>query len=451
MKIFRLITASCLALLLWATTQTLNAQTAHKHDRCGTMHVYEQHLKHKLRKQNLQSFENWLQRKIGDRSKQRTQATVYTIPVIVHVVHSGDEIGFDNNISADQVLSQIIVLNQDFRRTNPDKGNTPTVFADVAADTEIQFELAVLDSNGNKLEEPGIHRYEDKSRTSWSTSEIESELKPKTSWDPNKYLNIWVVKLSSSGTLGYAQFPEQSTLDGISIDPSTDLPETDGVVINTGFFGSNHTDVGSSFNLSAPFDRGRTATHEVGHWLGLRHIWGDGDCSADDFCADTPNAGKDNDGLTDCSSIVNSCTDDAFDDMYQNYMDYTSDACMNLFTKDQTTRMRTVLENSPRRKEVVANSRFVLSVDQSALLANSSQISPNPAQGSTRISLNNALTGEVKILLTDLSGKVLQSTTSQKAGKNWSYQLASQQLPQGVYIVTVKMKEGSFSKRLVKQ
>lgn len=453
MKISRLISSGCLALFLWLASQPLSAQT--KPERCATMPVYEQHLKHNWRKQNLQSFEKWMTRKISESSQQRTKATVYTIPVIVHVVHAGAEAGFENNISAERVLSQIIVLNQDFRRTNPDKSNTPTVFANVAADTEIEFELAVLDTNGNKLEEKGIHRYEDKTRTSWSTSEIESTLKPKTSWDPSKYLNIWVVTLSNSSTLGYAQFPEQSTLDGISVDPTTDKPETDGVVINTAYFGSNHTDAGTftsgSYGLKSPFDRGRTATHEVGHWLGLRHIWGDGDCSADDFCADTPNAGNDNDGLTDCSQIVNSCTGDAFDDMYQNYMDYTSDACMNLFTKDQTTRMRTVLENSPRRKEVVANARFVLSTNQSALLANTSQLFPNPGKGNTRINLNNTLTGQVEVMVTDLSGKVLQSITSQKTGKSWSYELASEQLPKGVYVVTVKMAEGRFSKRLIKQ
>ncbi|OJJ22877.1 hypothetical protein BKI52_00570 [marine bacterium AO1-C] len=450
MKIFAITLTTVFTYCLLAT-QPLFAQTSKK-DRCATMPMYEKHVKLNWRKRKLGSFETWMAKKIRERQTQRTTATVYEIPVIVHIVHSGDEIGRGNNISYEQVLSQMIVLNQDFRRTNPDTTSTPSVFASVAVDTEILFKLAVLDTTGQLLKEQGVHRYVDASRENWSMNEIETILKPATIWDPSKYLNIWVVPFSNSNTLGYAQFPEQSGLQGITIDPNTDKPETDGVVINNKFFGSNFTSIGAGFSLAANFDRGRTATHEVGHWLGLRHIWGDGGCGQDDFCDDTPAAGRDNDGLGDCSFPgPNSCTGDAFDDMFQNYMDYTNDICMNLFTNDQKTRMRTVLENSPRRKEVVANANVVLSTNQSQVLANTTQLFPNPGLNNTQLQIDNELQGDIAISITDLRGTILQKVTTTKLTTQMQLDLPIKNLPKGVYIVTIQMEKGTISKRLVKQ
>ena len=450
MKIF-VITLTSLFTYGLLTTQALFAQTSKK-DRCATMAVYEKHLQLKWRKKKLGSFEDWMARKVRERQFQRTTGTIYEIPVVVHIVHSGDELGRDNNISYEQVLSQMIVLNQDFRRTNPDTTGTPSVFANVAADTEITFKLAALDTTGQVLEEQGVHRYVDASRETWSINDIETVLKPATIWDPNKYLNIWVVPFSNNNTLGYAQFPEQSGLQGITIDPNTDKPETDGVVINNTFFGSNFTSVGSGFALAANFDRGRTTTHEVGHWLGLRHIWGDGGCGQDDFCDDTPLAGRDHDGLGDCSFPgPNSCTGDPFDDMFQNYMDYTNDICMNLFTNDQKTRMRTVLENSPRRKEVIANASIVLSTNQSQVLASTTRLFPNPGGSNTQLQINNELQGQLIITITDLRGAVLQKMATTKLNTQLQLDLPIQNLPKGIYIVNIQMRQGNISQRLVKQ
>ena len=448
MKIF---TATLFIIYCFLASQNLFAQTSRK-DRCGTMAMYENHVKRNWRPRKLGSFENWMAKKIQEKRRQRTTATVYEIPVIVHIVHSGDELGHDNNISYDQVLSQMIVLNQDFRRTNPDTTDTPSVFASIAADTEILFKLAVVDTTGELLKEQGVHRYVDASRETWSMNEIETILKPATIWDPNKYLNIWVVSFSNNNTLGYAQFPEQSGLQGVIFDPNSDKPETDGVVINNPFFGSNYTSIGAGFSLAANFDRGRTTTHEIGHWLGLRHIWGDGGCGQDDFCDDTPLAGRDNDGLGDCSFPgPNTCTNDGLDDMFQNYMDYTNDVCMNLFTNDQKTRMRTVLENSPRRKEVVANANLVLATNQSQVLANTTRLFPNPGAANTQLQINNELQGTITVSISDLRGVVLQKSMATKTSTQLQLDLPIQNLPKGVYIVTIKTKNGSTSKRLVKK
>jgi hypothetical protein len=147
----------------------------------------------------------------------------------------------------------------------------------------------------------------------------------------------------SRNLLGYAQFPDGSGLAGL--EDSYGTAQTDGIVIGYKYFGSS--DKGDFPVLLAPFDLGRTTTHEVGHWLGLRHIWGDGDCSVDDFCGDTPNASEPSYGCpvnkTSCGSL----------DMVENYMDYTDDICMNSFTPDQAERMHTVLKTSPRRAELV--------------------------------------------------------------------------------------------------
>lgn len=267
------------------------------------------------------------------------------IPVVVHVIHNGEPVGTGPNISYAQVVSQIAVLNEDFRRKAGTNGsnNQPD-----GVDCEIEFYLAETDPQGNVLAEPGVHRYNG-GRDSWPKgavlNPIDNLIKPVTIWTPEAYFNIWTVNFGgflSRDLLGYAQFPSNSTLPGLNADGGS--AETDGIVIGYQYFGSSEK--GNFPELFAPFDLGRTTTHEVGHWLGLRHIWGDGDCFVDDYCEDTPTAAAPNFG---CSANV-SCSSA---DMIENYMDYTDDGCMNVFTYDQKVRMHTVLQNSPRRKELV--------------------------------------------------------------------------------------------------
>ncbi len=442
----KLFIITCLA---WVVCQQTLAQNS-KH-RCITSPEYQGIVHYNLRAQNLAMFETWMAQKRREQVNRRTQEKIYEIPVIFHIVHSGDIKGQGNNISREQVIAQMIVLNQDFRRTNPDAADTPEAFQEIAADIKIQFKLAQLDENDEIMEEPGIHRYEDRSRATWTHEEIQEILKPTTIWDPDKYLNVWVVPLSNNNDFGYAQSPEQSGLTGVVILPS-DKPETDGVYVNVRTFGSNFTSVGSSFRLRLNYDRGRTLTHEVGHWLGLRHIWGDGGCGQDDFCDDTPVTGRDHDGLGDCSFPgPNTCSSDPRPDMFQNYMDYTNDVCMNLFTNDQKARMRIVLENAPRRKEVIANADLVLAINRSQVLANTTRLFPNPGVNHTQLQMNNKLQGAITINISDLRGKVLQESIATKASTQVQLDLPIQGLPKGVYIVTIKTKYGSTSKRLVKQ
>jgi Secretion system C-terminal sorting domain/Pregnancy-associated plasma protein-A len=367
--------------------------------RCATVE-YEQFLKEKNPKRATEDqFENWLaplvKKQIASRTNAKTAAPVITIPVVVHIIHSGQAIGTAPNISDAQVESQIAVLNQDYRKQTGTPGGTST--NPDAADVEIEFVLAKVDPNGNPTN--GIDRI-NFAQPSWENTGIESTVKPATIWDPNLYLNMWTIKFSDNTLLGYAQFPNASTLPGLNTINGT--ANTDGVVASFDVFGSN--DFGTGFILAAPYNKGRTMSHEVGHFLGLRHIWGDGngnedtntpDCTATDYCADTPQVGWEH---YSCGTY-DTCTSSPGNDMPENYMDYTNDTCMNIFTLDQKTRMTTVMANSPRRLSLkTSNTGTViplfandaeLKIETDYSLVNVSDCASLPAPTNKKITLAN--------------------------------------------------------------
>jgi hypothetical protein len=303
----------------------------------------------------LEDFEQWLAPKVvaykNQQNKSGAKKTVYNIPVIIHIIHNSNEsVGQERNISNAQAISQINVLNEDFRKQNGDFLSTPAVFQNVAADCEINFCLATVDTNGNSLSEAGINRISAPSigasntistntADGYSMAYFDGNIKPTTQWNPDKYLNMWVAHMGATGSggqlLGYAQFPSASGLLGV--DANGGAANTDGVVMLYKAFGNTG-------NLLPSFPLGRTATHEVGHWLGLRHIWGDANCG-DDFCNDTPTQAGDNSGCP--THPTPTCTNSG--DMFVNFMDYCDDACLTIFTEDQKARMVTVMQNSPRR------------------------------------------------------------------------------------------------------
>lgn len=287
-------------------------------------------------------FENWiLQNQIessstGLESFNEDNITIYQIPVVVHVVHNGEEIGSGSNISDAQIHSQIEVLNEDFRKLNSDSVNIPSEFKSLYSDIGFEFVLAKRDANNQAT--TGITRIQG-SETSWSLSQDEI-LKAHDFWPSEDYLNIWVAPLSG-GWLGWAQYPETDLLDGLVAPYNA---ETDGVVITYDAFGSITKD--PTANLQSRFNRGRTTTHEVGHYFGLRHIWGDGGCGVDDYVADTPTA---EDNYFGCPSLGTASTTCGSQDMFMNFMDYVDDECMHMYTMGQKDRMVIVIENSPRR------------------------------------------------------------------------------------------------------
>lgn len=275
-------------------------------------------------KQLRAQIEKQTQKFLAEGSKANRRADILTIPVIVHVIYRTSQ----ENISDAQIQSQIDVMNEDFRKLNSDVSLTPAEFAPVAADIQIEFTLAQITRKQT-------------TKTSWGTNDA---MKRSSSGgvdvvDPEHYLNIWVCNIGG-GILGYAQFPGGSS-------------STDGVVISPPYFGSADKEpAGETFYLSAPFHKGRTATHEVGHYLNLRHIWGDGGCSVDDFVNDTPIAGAPNYGCPSYPSKSCSSNGGFTSDMFMNYMDYVDDECMFMFSTGQKARMDAIFVPGGARDEL---------------------------------------------------------------------------------------------------
>jgi PKD repeat protein len=295
---------------------------------CGTMDRLEMMYKEDPSYRNtLQQINDFIEQ-YSKTHNGTTDNTVVTIPTVVHVVYNTS----GQNISYEQIISQINVLNKDFRSRNSDTVNTPAPFKPLRSDAQIEFQLAKRDPNGNPT--LGVTR----TFTNVTVFGLEDYVKYNSNgghdaWDRNKYLNLWVCNLGS-GLLGYATFPGGN-------------PSSDGVVIGYTCFGTNGA-------AQAPFNLGRTATHEIGHWFSLYHIWGDdnGACYGSDLVDDTPNQGAENYGCPGYPHV--SCSNGPNGDMFMDYMDYTDDGCMNIYTQGQVTRMLAAL-NGPRSPLLTSN------------------------------------------------------------------------------------------------
>jgi Pregnancy-associated plasma protein-A/Secretion system C-terminal sorting domain len=393
---------------------------------CGTMHVLDKHL---------QNNPN-LQLKLDDIASQTAAFTanynpkksrgIVVIPVVVHILHNGEAVGVGANISTAQILSQITALNEDFRKINTDSLPTNHPFYSATADCEIQFCLASL--KPDNMPTSGIERI-NIGVNSISDDQMDNQVKPQTIWNSTKYLNIWVCNITSSDPiLGYATFPG---------DPA----DLDGVVIST-------TSFGYTGNVVAPYDNGRTSVHEVGHWLNLRHIWGDGTC-ATDFVADTKPAQDANYGCPNFPFNANVCTGtDANGEMYMNFMDYCDDACMVMFTKGQKVRMLATL-NGPRAS-LASSTGCGLNVGLEPI-KNSLQsinIYPNPVHTICEIQVPISKIPYL-INVQSADGKKWINRTLQEI--DGLVQLNLQSLPTGVYFVTIMQDGMQVIKKVIKQ
>lgn len=364
-------------------------------------------------------------------SKLRLSAEVLRIPVVVHIIHNNTTglIGGtgNSNISDEQVFSQIEVLNQDYRRVAGTLGynNNP-----VGADMQIEFFLANIDPNGSPSN--GINRVYS-SRRSYDIRSETLALSNLSYWDSNKYLNIWVTTVSG-GYLGIAEFPI-GDYDGLEL---TDIDERiDGVYIDYRAFGVGFPVV------EAPYDHGRTTTHEVGHWLGLIHTWGDAFCGTD-FCEDTPPTERSNNSFV-CTPVYSSCNGIRTQNMIENFLDYTVDSCMNIFTQDQKDRVRAILDISQRRKNLINNSDIFVQTSEPLIV----KVYGNPVEGNyinCKVLVNQAKDFNVRII-DNLGRELYHEQFSNSLSR--SVQIPKNKVGKGVLHLIVSTSEEQIKQRVI--
>ena len=365
-------------------------------------------------------FQKWIEE---NEMSAKTNTTI-TIPVVVHVIYKTTS----QNISDTQVHSQIDILNKDYGRTNTDTTHTPAPFKSQAVNTGIQFCLASRDVNGDWTN--GIIR----KQTSVTQFGVDDAMKFSSSegddaWDPEKYFNIWVCNLDPS-LVGYAEFPYENS------SPSSSY----GVVINYLGFGKGGT-------AKPPYNLGRTATHEIGHCFNLEHIWGDdgGDCSATDYVDDTPDQ---SDYSIGCNTFpyVDACTS-GNGIMFMNYMDYSDDVCMNMFTEGQANRMIAAI-NMYYPSLITSDGCQLPTTIKEKLSEQQIGTYPNPVSGILTMNINTISPADLQINIYNTVGEIVASSKAVSfTGGSITMDLSDR--PNGLYFVRVMQESGSVTKKII--
>ena len=417
-----------------------SALFAQDYQRCGSVEAIE------LRNAEQAGYSKAVQNTFNSAKQHASQkdvnepSPIYMVPVVVHIVYNTPE----ENISDALVHAQIARLNKDYRRLNDDTTDTRAEFLPVAADAGIQFYLAGTDPNGSPT--GGITRTQ-VTRTDFAPDFLgnglddvkQSSLGGVASWDTDEYLNIWVCDLIGTGGIfqifGFAYPP--ASAPNWPQNNSAPSPELEGVVIHFEVFGDGNPLATGPLSVA---DRGRTAVHEVGHYLGLRHIWGDAffdGCTEDDGLDDTPNAASN--AAQVCNFNNNTCVDTPVDypDMIENYMDYAQDQCMNLFTANQVGIMRSMLETA--RVDLADGSVSPSGIEELILDNSMVTVFPNPSEGLIQLNYSTDL-HLTQASLFDVNGKLLQLFETKHV---LNIQSAS-----GVYVLKLQFSEGLITKRI---
>ena len=408
-----LITKACLLILCISVAFSINSYS----QKCTTSKKRAELLQQnpQLARQ-LEIQERATQQWIAQNADQVQTRSVVTLPIVVHVVWYYEE----ENISDAQIQSQLDVLNEDFRMLNENFSDGPMPFQSLAADIEIEFCLASFDPDGNPTS--GITRRETFIENIGGSDDLYyNDDGSIATWDPDSYINIWVCQMADDG-LGFAYIPG-----------TADPPETDGIVIGHQYFGTTGTAANTEF-----YNLGRTATHEMGHYFNLEHVWGpeDGGCNEDDFVSDTPPQFTESEG---CFSFpaYDDCTGSGNGIMFNNYMDYSDDRCATMFTQGQKMRMLAAL-NGPRSSLLSSNACGLLTSVEEELAKVSINIYPNPAQN--RLFVSDQVAGEI---YDSMGKKILTFDSNQGTGID----IAS--LTSGVYFIRFQDKRLTSQKFLV--
>ncbi len=383
---------------------------------------------------------------------KRDNNDILKIPVVVHIVYNTPQENIDDSL----VYNQIAVLNEDFRRQNADTAALRNEFLGLGADAGIEFYLACEDPDGNPT--TGITRTAT-TKTSFGNflgsgvDEVKFDsTSGKSGWNSNEYLNIWVCN-TGGAVLGLA-YPPQGAPNWPANAFPTD-PRVQGVVVHYEVFGRNNPRATGQLSIA---DWGRTAVHEVGHYLGLRHIWGDGtlsilgiaDCTVDDGIDDTPNSGT-NSQIDGCQPSKNTCDDGPGDlpDMWENYMDYSEERCQTTFTIGQIDIMRAMLltARSGLLQAKCVDTTNNVSVEN---ISNSLSVNvfPNPANHKVTIELGKAA-NNITISVTNAIGAVVYNNTFNN--NQYSYTINTEKFSNGIYFLHIENENKKAVKRLVVQ
>lgn len=361
---------------------------------------------------------------LPNQSNTRTSSSpeIIKIPVVFHILYHLPE----ENISMQRIQEQLDVLNRDFRRRNPDTTKTPGVFAPLAADMEIEFQLAKSDPMGKSTN--GIVRHYTPVKQWMSDDKMKfSSGYGDNAWDSKSYLNIWVCNLFDG--LAYSAFPGSD-------------PAKDGIVLNYQVVGNN--------GGYSQYDQGRTAVHEAGHWLNLRHIWGDVYCG-DDYVDDTPRQGTYTAGCPEGTRL--SCNNEPHGDMYMNYMDFTGDACLNMFTHGQKQRARVLFEPGGARNSLLTSKGFEEPLIFEAVLPDFypkwlyAQVYPNPASNRLTIYFEyDARWLGKELFVIDLNGKLVMK----KVINANVLELDISKLNAGIYFLRAEKEDENILQKFIK-
>ena len=408
-----------ITLFAFAFTSQLTAQ-----QRCSSTEYQQTEMRNNpLLRDRMNAIEEFTKQQAYSKTDTRTDGAIIKIPVVVHILyHTQTE-----KISDAQVASQIDALNKYFRRRNADTTNTPAYFRVLAADCEIEFQLAISDprrrsTSGIVRKYTPITKWKNDDQVKFSSSMGDD------AWDTKSYLNIWVCNLDKFA--GYATMPGGEE-------------NKDGLVISYTAFGTGSGTTG--------YDLGKTAVHEVGHWLNLKHLWGDENCG-DDAVGDTPKQASYTIG---CPGTVRiTCGNGPYGDMYMNYMDFTNGACINMFTQGQKARMRALFNTGGARYSILASKGLLPPLIAEAPLPTEDpkwlhpQLYPNPANNEINLDLAYDIRWIGKtIFVTNLQGQNVMNVMI--TSKNQRIDIS--RLQAGMYFFAAKKDDGeSMKMRFIK-